>query len=153
MSSSIHSTTSFPSRRFPAPGRSSSLFSATLLAALLTASPVHANPSNAAADSIEPSSSIEEITVRGQRREEAIELAPDLLSDPLRERIQRELQKLNDLEYELEWRQETSRLEIAPPRMRIGYDPRNDQRAPKQIAQNTLPLDFMQPATVISIDF
>ncbi len=97
-----------------------------------------------------------------ERMEEIIVYAPRdqmnvadqaLLADPLRERIMEEIRLLNVLDEEREWRLETAKLEIKPPRIRVGYDPRNDERAAPLLMTNVLPLDLMQPATVFSVDF
>lgn len=77
----------------------------------------------------------------------------ELLTDPLRTRILEEIRVLNILDEEFEWRMETAKLEMTPPRIRVGYDPRNDGRTSPLLMTHVLPLDLMQPATVFAVDF
>ena len=93
---------------------------------------------------------MEEIVVYGSRKKESSDA---LLADPLRARILKEIRQLNILDEEFEWRLEAARLEATPPRMRVGYDPRNDDRSAPVLTAQSLPLDLMQPATIFSVDF
>ena len=74
-------------------------------------------------------------------------------ADPLRERIRRELQQLDLLIDEYDWRQETVRINRQAPRIRWGYDPRDHLRVAALVPRVTLPLDLVQPATVFSVGF
>ena len=94
---------------------------------------------------------MEEIIVYAPRDQNVADQA--LLADPLRKRIMEEIRLLNVLDEEREWRLETAKLEIKPPRVRLGYDPRNDGRTTPLLMTNVLPLDLMQPATIFSVDF
>ena len=76
-----------------------------------------------------------------------------LLINPLRERILKEIRQLDVLDEEFEWRMETAHLEVSPPRIRFGYDPRTDERAAEFLMAQLLPLDLMRPATIVSVDF
>ena len=95
---------------------------------------------------------IDEIVVYGNRDRDSSD-TPSLPIDPLKARVLREIRELELLEGEFDWRSERPRLEVRPPRIRFGYDPRNDTRTPDLGLQRTLPLDFVRPATVVSVDF
>ena len=153
MLSQTTSQTSQSSRRVAAQRARIRLLPMALLPMLAATSISSANPNSSAPESLQNVSGIEEITVLGTRRGGQATKASELPNDPLRERIILEIQQLNQLEQEFEWRLETSRLEIKPPRVRFGYDPRNELRAPGQAVQTTLPLDITQPATIFSVDF
>lgn len=94
---------------------------------------------------------MDEITVYGSRSD--VDDYSAVMVDPLQTRILEDIRELKLLDEEFEWRMETSHLKIAPPRIQLGYDPRDDTRTPALPPQATLPLDLMQPATVVSIDF
>ena len=111
----------------------------------LSADTLHAEPA--------PFREIEEVVVYGHRGRKPAEADPTLVVDPLRERVLAEIRELRLLDDEFEWRSEPARLDIEPPRIRFGYDPRNASRTPEISPQVALPLDFIQPATLFSVDF
>ena len=106
-------------------------------------------------DTLKPESSraIDEIVVFGIRKPKVDQPKPDLFEDPLRKRVLDEIRELRLLEREFEWRSESADLNIEPPRLRFGYDPRNDARLAETSPQVLLPLDRVQPATLFSVDF
>ena len=95
---------------------------------------------------------MEEIVVYASRDQNDAS-SDELLADPLRARIMKEIRELNVLDEEFEWRLETASLTLTPPRVRYGYDPRNDERTASTLMVHALPLDLMQPATIFSVDF
>ncbi len=106
-------------------------------------------------DTLKPETSraIDEIIVFGIRKPRVEDPKPDLLIDPLRARVLKEIRELKLLDGEFEWRAETSDLDVEPPRLRVGYDPRSDARLPEPSPQVRLPIDRVRPATLLSVDF
>jgi len=147
----------------PATRRSASILALPLAAALALASAANAEPVDDnvplpvaidGADATEDSrDAIDEIVVYGNRDRDGSDNTPSLPIDPLQARVLREIRELGLLEREFDWRTENARLDITPPRIRFGYDPRDYARAPAPGLQQTLPLDLVRPATVVSIDF
>ena len=101
----------------------------------------------------ETSRAIEEIVVFGYRKPRVEAPNPKLFEDPLRLRVMKEIRELRLLDGEFEWRTETADLSIEPPRLRVGYDPRSDDRLPELSPQVRLPIDQVRPATLLSVDF
>ena len=108
-------------------------------------------------DTLKPESAraIEEIVVFGIRKPRSKKPEPDILEDPLRVRVLEEIRELRLLDGEFEWRTETADLTVEPPRLRVGYDPRDDARLPETSPQVRLPIDgiSVNPATLFSVDF
>ena len=96
---------------------------------------------------------VEEIVVVGERDGDKPNTYERLLTDPLRERIIKEIRQLEILKEEFEWRQESALLTIRPPRFRWGYDPRDADRSDTLVTTAALPLDLVSPAPVLRIDF
>ena len=96
---------------------------------------------------------VEEIVVVGGRDGDKPNTYERLLTDPLRERIIKEIRQLEILKEEFEWRQESALLTIRPPRFRWGYDPRDADRSDTLVTTAALPLDLVSPAPVLRIDF
>lgn len=71
----------------------------------------------------------------------------------LLERILRDFALHEEMQKELEWRVEAAKLDTRRPRLRLGYDVREQAREPAFSAQTLLPLDLVMPATVLSVDF
>lgn len=93
---------------------------------------------------------VEEIVVVGgrsgdpQRLDSAYEAA-------LRQRILREIERLEALEDEYDWRRAERPGEES--RIRWGYDPRDEYRARRESELYDLPLDDTRPAKIFSIGF
>ena len=96
---------------------------------------------------------IEEIVVVGERQESHSLVFRRLYEDPLRARIREELRQLDILEEEFAWRLETVSYSVKPERVRAGYDPRDRLRAGLMPVEFQLPLDLVQPASLIRVDF
>ena len=96
---------------------------------------------------------IEEIIVVGERPESNANLFRRLYEDPLTKRIRDELRQLDLLEEEFAWRRETADQSTTPDRVRVGYDPRDALRAGLMPVEFLLPLDLVQPASLVRVDF
>lgn len=96
---------------------------------------------------------VEEIIVVGNRPAPNANMFRRLYEDPLRKRIREELRQLDVLEEEFAWREETADHSSKPDRIRAGYDPRDALRAGLMPAEFQLPLDLVQPASLIRVDF
>jgi len=96
---------------------------------------------------------VEEIVVIGARPGDPRRL-DRIYEDPLRARIQRELRELEVLEEEYQWRREGARVEQDPPRIRWGYDPRDELRTRRDNELFDLPTERVtRPATIFSVEF
>lgn len=115
------------------------------------ASPARAETDTTAEDGLQ--TVIEEIVVVAKRRPEAEATTPDASEDPLKDSILRQFREQSELEEELEWRTEPEPLTLESPQVRLGYDPRDDDRSADQSTNADLPLDVVSPATVFRIDF
>lgn len=97
--------------------------------------------------------SIDEIVVVGERRPSSWQLFKRLYEDPLRARIREEVRQMKILDEEFNWRVETARSTARPARLRLGYDPREHLRAAVARGEFKLPLDLIQPASLVSVGF
>lgn len=102
---------------------------------------------------VEPAAGIDEIVVTAERSRPRVTVSASPFSDPLRERIRREVEQLSLLIDEYDWRLETVRISEQPPRIRWGYDPREHLRVSAYAPRAILPLDLVQPATVFTVGF
>jgi len=148
-----------PSRRKPCSGRlrilvAGCLAALTAFSATRAEEPVSPETTESALDAgVElVSRRMDEIVVYAYRGMDG-RAYDSLLVNPLRERILKEIRPLDVLDQPFEWRMETAHLEVSPPRIRFGYDPRTDERAAEFLTAQLLPLDLMRPATIISVDF
>jgi len=128
----------------------------TALGLLLFASPVviaqSGNEEQSADDEFVPDA-VEEIVVIGERPGDPRRL-DRIYEDPLKTRILREIRQLRVLEEEYEWRRETATVDGDPPRIRWGYDPRDELRTRRDNELFDLPMErTTQPATIFSVDF
>lgn len=96
---------------------------------------------------------IDEIIVFGIRKPRVKSPEPPKFEDPLRARVMKEIRELQLLDGEFEWRTESADLDVEPPRLRFGYDPRSDLRLTETSPQVRLPFEWQQPATLFSVDF
>ena len=125
----------------------------TFLAAALVGADALADSQTDTDDAVRYAVVVEEIVVVGERDGDKPNTYERLLTDPLRERIIKEIRQLEILKEEFEWRQESALLTIRPPRFRWGYDPRDADRSDTLVTTAALPLDLVSPAPVLRIDF
>lgn len=93
----------------------------------------------------------EEIVVIGQRPGDPRRL-DNAYEEALRSRILTEIERLDALEEEFEWRR-AARSSDDGSRIRWGYDPRDEYRARRDSELYDLPLDNTRPAKLFSIEF
>lgn len=94
----------------------------------------------------------DEIIVLGSPEEQELP-EQSALEEALLERILRDFELSQEIEKELEWRVKATSLDERLPRVRLGYDLREEAREPVREEQRLLPLDLVTPATLISLDF
>ena len=71
----------------------------------------------------------------------------------LRQRIQRELDRLEELEEEFEWRRSDEAIVAEPSRIRWGYDAERQSRMRLQSDLTDLPWKDTKPATLFRVEF
>ena len=127
-----------------------------LMAGLFSAwlgSPAYAETQPAVSEHLQSAVAIDEIVVVAKRRSSADEGANDVLVDPLKARVIKDIRQQKLLNAEFEWRVAPSLLTIESPRVRWGYDPRDRDRSGAIATLASLPLDVVHPAAVLRIDF
>ena len=115
-----------------------------------------ASPAHAEAESeqhLQSAVAIDEIVVIAKRRPVSKSEPDNVIVDPLKARVIRDIRQQKLLNAEFEWRIAPSLLTIESPRVRWGYDPRDDVRTAETIRLASLPLDFVQPASLVRVDF
>ena len=75
------------------------------------------------------------------------------LNEELLQRILRDFEQYQELEHEFDGQLEAIELELSRLPLQIGYDLRDQSREPVRNEALMLPLDFVMPAVVISMDF
>lgn len=105
----------------------------------------------AAEESVDEDDVIDEITVvatkRGSRRRWV-----DLIDqDPLRARVLKDLRKLKVMQEEYQWR--TLGIVDSPPRIRWGYDPRDDYETRNKMVHMNADWNQTRPATLFRVGF
>ena len=129
---------------------------AWLMACLFCAwlgSPAHAETTPVESGFLKSAVAIDEIVVVAKRRSSAGEDADSVIVDPLKARVLKDIRQQRLLNAEFEWRVAPSLLTIETPRVRWGYDPRDDVRSADTPTLASLPLDVVRAATVFRLDF
>lgn len=98
----------------------------------------------------EDSETLQEIVVVGARSGDPKRL-DNAYENALRQRIMDEIDELEALQEEFDWRR--SARDDDESRIRWGYDPRDEFRARRESELYDLPLDDNRPATIFSIEF
>lgn len=117
------------------------------------ASPARAETDRTPEDSVQSAIAIEEIVVIAKRRPQVEATMPDVIEDPLKAHVIRQIREHRLLEAEFAWQTEPSLMTIDTPRFHWGYDPRDHDRSAGSFADARLPLDVVSPASVFRIDF
>ena len=94
---------------------------------------------------------VEEIVVIAPKPGDRRRVDDDVLEDPLRARILKELYEMRADQEELEWRQ--AQAIENPSRIRIGYDPRDEYEIRNEMDILALPSERTKPATLFRIQF
>ena len=94
---------------------------------------------------------LQEIVVVGERPGDPRRL-DNAYENALRQRILEEIDELEALEEEFDWRRAARRGDDES-RIRWGYDPRDEYRARRESELYDLPLDNNRPAKIFSIEF
>ncbi len=95
--------------------------------------------------------SVEEIIVVAPRPGDRRRVEPDVLDDPLRARIMKDLAEAEADREEFEWRRQQA-IEN-PSRIKLGYDPRDEYEMRREMDPLELPMDRNKPATLFRIQF
>ncbi|NOX68622.1 MAG: hypothetical protein GXP15_05500 [Gammaproteobacteria bacterium] len=95
---------------------------------------------------------VEEIVVFANRPGNPVDLDKKY-GNLLRRRIIKDLERLQVLNEEFEWRSSGKTTGKDQSRIKWGYDPRDQNRVRQNSRMTDLPIDDTKPATIFSIDF
>ncbi len=100
---------------------------------------------------VDDGASMDEIVVLGKAADE--EEGGRILSDPLLRKILRDFEMQQQLEDEFEALVEKRGLAAQQPPFRLGYDPVAEAHEQVVLDPGPLPLDLIEPAVIIKVDF
>lgn len=100
----------------------------------------------------EESTVVEEIVVFADRPGNPVDIDKKY-GELLRRRIIKDIERLQVLNEEFEWRRSGATTGKEQSRIKWGYDPRDQNRVRQNSRMTDLPIDDTKPATIFSIDF